>query len=197
MLLRFTIITFSTCGQTLHTSISLASTNTECVAYVRLQNSQEEGIEESPWGWGWRNLLSLGPASIGWGWDIDTNPFTFPRYAQIKLASPQLQCRVSLYPSICLCCLDLSGSQSGWWDLIVSSWDPQHFTNPGGHIMLPSAKSNLSEHSLTVKETAGPAVCKCTTKQCQLKPPYSDKLGYKIHKGTECLQADRVEQEEG
>lgn len=48
MLLRFTIITFSTCGQTLHASVSLASTNTECVAYVRLQNSQEEGIEESP-----------------------------------------------------------------------------------------------------------------------------------------------------
>lgn len=111
MLLRFTTSTFSTCSQTLHASVSLASTN---IAYMGLQNSQGKGTKESPWGWGQWHLLFSGPASIGWGQDIDTNPFAFPRYAQMKLASPlQVRCRVSLYLSICRCYLDLSGSHQG------------------------------------------------------------------------------------
>lgn len=68
-----------------------------------------------------------------------------------------------------------------------SKLGPQHFTNTGGHIMLLSAKSSLSRHNLTVKQKAGPVVCRCTTKYFHVKSPYSGKLEYKIHKGTEGL----------
>lgn len=59
MLLRFTTSTFSTCSQTLHASVSLASTN---IAYMGLQNSQGKGTKESPWGWRQWHLLFSGPA---------------------------------------------------------------------------------------------------------------------------------------
>lgn len=45
--------------------------------------------------------------ALGWGQDMDTNPFYFPRCAQNKSALPRLHGRESLYLSICPCCLDL------------------------------------------------------------------------------------------